>query len=64
MASNYPDVMFYNQAMKQPDAAKFEKVCNDEIKAHHENAHWKVVPRAAIPTGMEVVPSVWAIKCK
>lgn len=37
VASNNPDVMYYDQVMKQPDAAKFSKACDNEIAAHHEN---------------------------
>jgi hypothetical protein len=64
VASNDPDVMYYDQAMKQPDADKFSKACDDEIAAHHENGHWKVVERTQIPRGTKVVPSVWSMKRK
>ena len=64
MASNDPDVMYYDQAMKQPDAGKFAQACNEEIAAHHDNAHWEVVPRSGLPANTKVVPSVWAMKRK
>jgi hypothetical protein len=63
-ASNDPDVMFYDQAMKQPDADKFEQACVDEIAAHHDNGHWEVVPRSSLAAGTRVVPSVWSMKRK
>ena len=64
LASSDPDVMYYDQAMKAPDAAEFSKACTDEIAAHHENGHWEVVPRASLPSGTKVVPSVWSMKRK
>jgi hypothetical protein len=50
--------------MKQPDADKFKKACVDEIAAHHDNGHWKVVPRATLPPATKVIPLVWAMKRK
>jgi hypothetical protein len=64
VASNDPDVMYYDQAMKQPDANRFTKACNDKIAAHHDNGHWKVVECTQIPQGTKVVPSVWYMKRK
>jgi hypothetical protein len=64
VASNDPDVMYYDQAMKQPDAEQFTQACNDEIAAHQDNGHWEIVPRTALPDGTKVVPSVWAMKRK
>jgi hypothetical protein len=65
VASNDPDVMYYNQAMKQPDSDKFLQACHDEIDAHHSNAgHRKVVQRANITAATKVVPSVWSMKRK
>ena len=49
--------------MKQPDANKFAKAY-EEIAAHHDNAHWQVVPGAGLPANIKVVPSVWAMKRK
>ena len=49
LASNDPDVMYYDLAMKAPDAVEFSKACKDEIAAHHDNGNWEVVKRTNLP---------------
>ena len=63
-ASTSPDELYYHQSIKAPDAKQFARACVEEVKAHHENGHWAVVPRSKIPSGTKIVPSVWAMKLK
>ena len=63
-ASTSTDEIYYHQAMKAPDAKQFSRAYVEEVKAHHENGHWAVVPRSKIPYGTKIVPSVWAMKRK
>ena len=63
-ASTSPDKLYYHQAMKAPDAKQFSRAWVEEVKSRHENGHWAVVPRSKIPSGMKIVPSVWAMKRK
>ena len=63
-ASSDPDIMYLNQAMKQPDKKQFMKAMKSEIDSHTENKHWVIVPRSAVPDGMEVLPTVWAMRRK
>ena len=63
-ASTSPDELYYHQAMKAPDAKQVARDCVEEVKAHHENGHWVVVPRSKIPSGTKIVPSLWAMKRK
>jgi hypothetical protein len=46
VASIDPDIMHYDQAMKQPDEAEFAKIYNDKIVTHHKNGLGKVVEKA------------------
>jgi hypothetical protein len=39
-ASSNPDVMYLDQAMKEPDREKFEEAMLEEVRAHTENGHW------------------------
>ena len=63
-ASTNLDELYYHQAMKDPDAKKFNRACVEEVRSHHENGHWAVVPRFKIPSGTKIVPSVRAMKRK
>ena len=63
-SSTSPDEPYYHQAMKAPDAKKFDRACLEEVKDHHENGHWAVIPISKIPSGTKIVPSVWAMKRK
>ena len=58
------DTMYMHQAMRQPDRKQFIKAMQDEIDAHTENRHWKVISRTQVPEGVKVLPSVWAMKRK
>ena len=58
------DIMYFNQAMTQPDAAEFIKAVVREVDAHIQNDYWILVKRSEVPDGIEVIPSVWAMQCK
>ena len=55
-ASTNPHRLYYHQAMKAPDAKQFSQAYVEEVKSHHENSHWAVVPRSKIPYGTKIVP--------
>jgi Reverse transcriptase (RNA-dependent DNA polymerase) len=64
VASTNPDVMYLDQAMKEPDRAKFEEAMLKEVKAHTDNGHWKIVHKRSIPRGTKILPAVWAMRRK
>ena len=57
-----PDTMYVDQALKQPDRKQFIQAIKEEVSAHNNNGHWKVVKRSMVPDGMKVLPSLWAMK--
>ena len=63
-ASSDPDTMYMDQAMKQPDRKQFIKAMVDEVTAHTNNGHWKLILKSEVPHGTKVLPSVWAMKRK
>ena len=63
-ASSDPDTMYMDQAMKQPDRKQFIKAMVDEVAAHTNNGHWKLLLKSDVPTGIKILPSVWAMKRK
>ncbi|KAL7530988.1 hypothetical protein ACHAWF_008366 [Thalassiosira exigua] len=58
------DIMYYHQAMRQDDAAEFEKAVVKEINGHVDNGHWQLIRKSEIPDGHSTVPSVWSMRRK
>jgi hypothetical protein len=63
-ASSDPDTMYLHEALKQPDRADFVKAMQSEVAAHTDRGHWKIVHRDQVPAGMDILPSVWAMRRK
>jgi Reverse transcriptase (RNA-dependent DNA polymerase) len=63
-ASSSPDVMYMDQALREPDGEQFRKAMGDEVAAHTDNDHWEIVPRSMVPKGTKVLPAVWAMRRK
>ena len=64
VASTNPDIMYLDEALKQPDSKEFQKAMIEEVKSHTDNDHWKIVTRASVPTGEPILPAVWAMRRK
>ena len=45
-ASSDPDVMYVDQAMKQPDRKQFIKAMAEEVEAHTNNHHWQLIQKS------------------
>jgi hypothetical protein len=58
------DIMYLNQALRQPDAKEFMKAVVKEINGHVENKHWELVSRDTVPDDAQIVPSVWLLRRK
>ena len=58
------DIMYLHQALCQPDAAECVKAVVKEVNGHVENHNWELVCHDQVPANIEVVPSVWALRCK
>jgi hypothetical protein len=58
------DVMYLHQALRQPDSKESVEAVIKEVSGHIDNDHWKLIPHTEVPEGTEVVPSVWAMRCK
>ena len=64
LSSSDPDMMYFDQAMKQPDCKEFLNVAIREVNSHCEHKHWKLLPRNEVPKGQPIIESVWAMKIK
>jgi hypothetical protein len=58
------DIMYLNQALKQPDAASFVEAVITEVNGHVDNKHWQLTKRSDVPKDIDVLPSVWSLRRK
>jgi hypothetical protein len=58
------DIMYYDQALQQPDAKRFANAIVKEVNGHVTNKHWTLVKQKDVPKEAQVVPSVWAMRGK
>jgi hypothetical protein len=63
-ASSNPDIMYYDQAMKEPDSKQFEQAMLDEVQTHTDLGNWEIVHKDEIPEGTSLLPAVWAMRRK
>ncbi len=54
----FGDIMFFHQALQQPDAGDFVKALAKEVNGHIENKWLKVVKQSEVPQNVDVIPSV------
>ena len=55
------NIMFYHEAINQPDAIKFAKAIIKEINGHVDNGDWECVPRHTAPEGVTPVSLLWSM---
>ena len=58
------DIMHLHQALRQPDSRQFVDSVIKEINDHVDCKHWEVTPQADVLEDTDVLPSVWAVRCK
>ena len=58
------DIMYLQQALRQPDAKVFVNAVVKEINGHVANKNWELVPRDTVPAEAQIVPSVWSMRRK
>jgi hypothetical protein len=58
MTSIENDTMYWDEAMRQPDALKFYDAAIKEIESHNKNTNWKIVPIKEVSKGMQVLDYV------
>ena len=64
LAKSDPDTLYYNQAMKAPDAKEFRLAMQGEVNDHCNNKHWVLCRRSQVPEGVKDLDSVWAMRQK
>ncbi len=58
------NIMYYHQALQQPDAHQFAKAIVKEVNDHVENNHWQLIKCKDVPEDAQVVPSVRSMQRK
>jgi len=58
------DVMYFAQAIKQPDRKQFVEAIVKEVNGHVENRNWELIKRSEVPTGEPIQESVWSMRRK
>eukprot|EP00590_Aulacoseira_subarctica_P001421 CAMPEP_0172414700 /NCGR_PEP_ID=MMETSP1064-20121228/1332_1 /TAXON_ID=202472 /ORGANISM="Aulacoseira subarctica , Strain CCAP 1002/5" /LENGTH=1323 /DNA_ID=CAMNT_0013151491 /DNA_START=262 /DNA_END=4233 /DNA_ORIENTATION=+ len=63
-ASTDPDIMYYHEAIAQPDRKQWEIAVQKEIADHEKGKHWELVLLKDVPSGTKILPAVWAMRRK
>jgi hypothetical protein len=58
------DIMYLQQALKQPDAKEFVQVVIKEVNGHVDSNIWMLQKQSNVPEYVQIVPSVWSLQCK
>ena len=58
------DIMYLQQALKQPDAKEFVQVVIKEVNGHVDSNNWMLRKQSKVPEDILMVPSVWSLQCK
>ena len=58
-ATANPDMLYYHEAMKQPDKKHFIQAMEKELDENFENDNFEVVHMNQVPKDATILPSVW-----
>ena len=58
------DVMYFDQAIRQPDGKQFVEAIVKEVNGHVDNQNWRLIKRSEVPEGEPIQQSVWAMRRK
>ena len=59
-----PDTLYYHEAMKEPDADKFNEAMDFEWEDQMGNGNFQMMLKSEVPQGAKILPSVWQMKRK
>jgi hypothetical protein len=58
------DILYLQQALRQHDAKEFVQAVVKEVNRHVDCKSWSLKKRSKVPEGVQIVPSVWSMRCK
>ena len=63
-ATNNPDILYWDQAMKAPDRDKFLEAVKVELDGHEQMGNYEPVPLEKVPKGTKLLDMVWSMRRK
>jgi hypothetical protein len=63
-AETMGDIMYLQQALKQPDSKEFVHAVIKEVNRHMDSHNWLVWKQRIVSEDVQIVPSVWYLQCK
>ena len=58
------EIMYFAQAIKQPDKKRIVEAIVKEVNGQVENQNWELIKRSEVPVGDPIQQSVWAMRRK
>ena len=63
-ATDNPDILYWDQAVKAPDRAKFVEAVATELDGHEKMGNYEPVPLSQVPKGTKLIDMVWSMRRK
>ena len=63
-ATNNPDILYWDQAMKAHDRDKFLEAVKVELDGHEKMGNYEPVPLEKVPKGTKLLDMVWSMRRK
>ena len=63
-ASNNPDILYWDQAMRAHDRDKFIEAVRVELDGHEKMGNYEPIPLREIPKGAKLIDMVWSMRRK
>ena len=63
-ATNNPDILYWDQAMKAHDRDKFLEAVKVELDGHEKLGNYEPIPLEKVPKGTKLLDMVWSMRRK
>ena len=63
-ATDNPDILYWDQAMKAHDRDKFIEAVGIELDSHERMGNYEHIPIDKVPKGTKLINMVWSMQCK
>ena len=60
-ATDNPDILYWDQAMKAPDREKFIEAVQIELDGHEKMGNYEPIPLSKVPKGSRLLDMVWSM---
>ena len=62
VATDNPDILYWDQAMKAHDRDKFIEAVRIELDRHEKMGNYKPIPLNKVPAGTKLLDMVWSMR--